>query len=112
MYCNHTRKSGVQAMVVYDEVNHRIEIVDISGGRKRFIPCAGINPATEKVLGAEAFGDEVRLRVVPKVGSLVGTGVFRVVTYSVVFDSTENPGKAAEQPAPDPFASRNPRSRF
>jgi hypothetical protein len=99
-------------MVVYDEANNRLEIVDIAGCRKRFIPCVGINPATEKVLGAEAFGDEVRLRVVPKAGSMVGTGVFRVVKYSVVFDSTENPGKAAEKPAPDPFASRNPRSRF
>lgn len=104
-------------MVVYDERNNRLEVIDMLSSRKRYIACTGIDPLTEKVLGADEFGDEVRVRVVPRVGPQVGTGISRVVKYSLsqAFGApSATPGSVQPRAAGfDPFAARDPfKSRF
>lgn len=101
-------------MVVYDERNNRLEIVSLLGSRKSYISCVGIDPLREKVLSADEFGDEIRVRVVPKVGPTVGTGVSRIVTYSASQASSgeDATGTTAPAKARDPFASRDPKRRF
>lgn len=104
-------------MVVYDERNHRLEVIDFGSSRKRYIACDGIDPLTEKVLGADEFGDEVRVHVVPRVGPQVGTGVSRVVKYRLsqaAGDSAPTPPSVKPGVAGiDPFAARDPsKSRF
>jgi hypothetical protein len=99
-------------MIAYDARNNRLEIINLLENRKRYIPCLGINPETEKVIGADAFGDEIRVRAVPKVGCNVGTGIVRLVKYSLS-QATEDPGtrRSAEAPMPvghNPFGSRDP----
>ena len=99
-------------MVVYDERNHRLEVIDFGSSRKRYIACDGIDPLTEKVLGADEFGDEVRVRVVPRVGPQVGTGVSRVVKYRLSQSSgapSARPGSVQPRTGGiDPFAARDP----
>ena len=102
-------------MVVYDARNNRLEIISLLENHKRYIPCLGINPETEKVIGADEFGDEIRVRVVPKVGSTVGTGIVRVVQYSLS-QASRDPGArpSAESSTPvthNPFGSRDPTTR-
>ena len=100
-------------MVAYDERNNRLEIVQLTENVKRYIPCTGIDPLTEKVIGVDTFGDEVRLRVAPRVGSKVGTGVVRVVSFSLTSAAPAS-GKTAAPPPErpgNPFASRDPTPR-
>lgn len=103
-------------MVVYDERNNRLEIVSLLENRKRYIPCTGIDPAREKVLSVDAFGDEIRVRVVPRVGPAVGTGVARIVKFSLAQARGEGGPSAAPPAVPgsayDPFAARDPKPRF
>ena len=99
-------------MIAYDARNNRLEIINLLEDRKRYIPCLGINPETEKVISADAFGDEIRVRAVPKVGCNVGTGLVRLVKYSLS-EATDDPGTrpSAEAPMPvgrNPFGSRDP----
>lgn len=108
--------SGIPVMVVYDERNNRLEVVSLLENRKRYINCVGIDPRTEKVLGADEFGNEIRVRVVPRVGPKVGTGIMRLVKYDLS-QATLEPGAAVPAAAPaaepfNPFASRDPKSRF
>ncbi len=102
-------------MVVYDARNNRLEIINLLENYKRYIPCLGINPETEKVLGADEFGDEIRVRVAPKVGSTVGTGIVRLVKYSLSQASRDPgaqiPAEASTPVAHDPFGSRDPTTR-
>lgn len=103
-------------MVVYDERNNRLEVLDLLSSRKRYIACMGIDPRTDKVLSADQFGDEIRVRVVPRVGPQVGTGVSRLVKYNLSQASGVPSPTPAAQPragALDPFAARDPsKSRF
>lgn len=102
-------------MVVYDARNNRLEIINLLENHKRYIPCIGINPETEKVLGADEFGDEIRVRVAPKVGSTVGTGIVRLVKYSLS-QASRDPGTrpsavSSEPVTQNPFGSRDPTTR-
>jgi hypothetical protein len=101
-------------MVVYDEQHNRLEVVSLLEDRKRYISCVGIDPRTEKVLSADEFGNEIRVRVVPRVGPKVGTGIVRLVKYDLSQATLES-GSTAPAPAAEsfnPFASRDPKSRF
>jgi hypothetical protein len=95
-------------MVAYNERNNRLEIVHLTEDAKRYIPCTGIDPVVDKVISVDTFGDEVRLRVAPRVGNRVGTGIVRVVTFNL--KSAAGFGRAAELPperSNNPFASRD-----
>ena len=100
-------------MVAYDERNNRLEIALLTDNAKRYIPCTGIDPVVDKVISVDTFGDEVRLRVAPRVGNRVGTGIVRVVTFKLK-SATAGFGRAAELPperSNNPFASRDPTPR-
>ena len=100
-------------MVAYDERNNRLEIALLTDNVKRYIHCKGIDPVTEKVISVDTFGDEVRLRVAPRVGTKVGTGIARIVTFNLK-SATAGFGRTAELPPErpnNPFASRNPTPR-
>lgn len=100
-------------MVAYDERNNRLEIVHLTENAKRYIPCSGIDPVVDKVISVDTFGDEVRLRVAPRVGTKVGTGVVRIVTFNLK-SATAGLGRTAELPperSNNPFASRDPTPR-
>ena len=103
-------------MVVYDERNNRLEIIRFLENRKCFIPCVGIDPRTERVVSADAFGDEVRVRVEPRAGHGMGRMAVRLVKYSLA-QASDDPGAQKVQGAPavaprNPFASRDPAPRF
>ncbi len=107
-------------MVVYDERNNRLEVVNLLSNRKRYIDCAGIDPLTDKVLSVDEFGDEIRVRVAPRAGPQAGSGVVRLIKYSLS-QASDAPGAAnarAAGSAPtqtgptNPFAARDPKSRF
>ena len=100
-------------MVAYDERNNRLEIVHLTENAKRYIPCTGIDPMVDKVISVDTFGDEVRLRVAPRVGTKVGTGIVRIVTFSLK-SAALGSGRTAELPperSNNPFASRDPTPR-
>ena len=100
-------------MVAYDERNNRLEIVQLTENVKRYIPCTGIDPLTEKVISVDTFGDEIRLRVAPRVGNRVGTGIVRVVSFKLK-SAALGFGRTAELPPErpnNPFASRDPTPR-